>query len=1532
MHSVESFIDVSINVVKQSSNEGIQDFVSGCVEHGVEEGICNEYVRNDQGVNSVDLDEDHQEDLNSPDMVESSDGSKSWIPRLMIIERNRYEVYKFVDWQNHILYSDKEMRFSKSNRQLNYSEQKNICYSCTKKIGVTKGHRLRETLSGGVRRSGADEKARLNYKEFGDCVSFDATYRTISNHKKTVVIGAALMNTENEINYTWVLRAFMKAHGRQMVFVMTDQCPAMKQAIPIVFPESKHRLCLWHITDKLDSKITSYMRQSTTFVSDIKKLVWNVNFGTEIRSSWIPAFFKDFPMSGLIQTPSRSESVNAFFNVYHEFWSDLRSFLTSFDNAIEEQRTKHASEEVKTKTAIPKKVSPSMMEEHATTVYTLRILFDFQEELSMATWNCGLDERAEVSGLLENAKYGYCCSIKVIVAEGYSILTSGIRAINSESEIKTMDSQEGVFANKVPMLKPNEFDMWKIRIRQHILLTDYSMWDVIENGPTERKAGEDGVVPPPRFQVWRREVGESWIQRQRTRSSTTAAINFHAPDGSHVFTSFANDPTLNAPKREEYRDIVNRLLPRQVLMPKRVDWNLLRSMGVENDIKAFLEKHAYDEDGNEYYICHAWERVFDIAETLYRELIVEFVATFRFDAIKALEEFHQSCMTFRLGGVWRSLSLVNFALALGIYTQSDVDAPQIYVKGFLASSDRLLHRMLIQAVNARSSSEEKVTVHDLWLLEQLYTDDKYPNAPYLIAVQLTKASGYRDGSRLVGGQYITRLAKHFGILIDAAISSMTNLGEMGLIDMDQLQGMGVARIEHMIGRDYNAWIHNPQAYGTRSQPSSQPRSTHETGGTSGTNAGQQPAEWTAYSGYQDLSNQLSEMSISYGRHHQHVEYNTVEAFHQANWQSGVMNQMASHFGIQPNTAYAPSPYWPYSEDAPPGFGGRGTEKYEKRRENVKNVQHQYSIHLASAKFQIWRRQPPPSIQNMQGRQYDTRYEAETRVKVRVVPIRCGVRSLIIRLCIVDVYYVEQLKYNLVTVSQVCDKKHSILFNDEECLILSLEFKIVDRSMILLRAPRKENVYCLDLEDVSCKSSLICLLSKASLSESSLWHRRMCHMNFKNMTKLVKGNLVRGLPAKEFSCDDHCVSCLKGKQHKSTHKPKEVNTISFPLQLLHMDLFGPTNLMSIGKKSYCLVIVDDYSRFTWVFFLRTKDETKWTDQTLCDQSRKQDQSECKSHQVINGTEFKNRDLNYFCEEKGIERQYSVPRTPQQNGVAERRNRTLIEAARTMFVDSKLPITFWAEAVNTACYVQNRVLIVQSKGKTPYEIFEKKKPFIGFLKPFGCPCTILNTKSHLGKFDSKSEDRFLVGYSSQSKALRVFNSSSRIIEESDNVECNENTPNIPGVGPNWLFDIDSLSNSLNMSYAVDTRTGADKSNVKQTETPFVMFPMPTVDPIELCTTVREPETQKEGDQDETQKEGEADQIQKEIELVGDHDQGTSTSQQQNPVNDSQTSDAADSHMNVVDSNVEDLPVQQESHDSYESNLGFDLSEEPLHLTRT
>ncbi|GJW25448.1 putative ribonuclease H-like domain-containing protein [Tanacetum coccineum] len=340
-------------------------------------------------------------------------------------------------------------------------------------------------------------------------------------------------------------------------------------------------------------------------------------------------------------------------------------------------------------------------------------------------------------------------------------------------------------------------------------------------------------------------------------------------------------------------------------------------------------------------------------------------------------------------------------------------------------------------------------------------------------------------------------------------------------------------------------------------------------------------------------------------------------------------------------------------------------------------------------------------------------------------------------------------------------------------------------------PRKNNMYSVDLKNIVPKRGLTCLFVKATFDESKLWHRSLGHLNFKTMNKLVKGNLVRGLPSKLFENDQTCVACQKGKQHRASCKSKTENSISLPLHLLHMDLFGLTFVKSLMKKMYCLVVIDDYSRFTWVFFLATKDETSGILKSFITGIENLVDHKVKVIRCDNGTEFKNREMNQFCEMKGILRQFSVARTPQQNGVAERRNRTLIEAARTMLADSKLPTTFWAEAVNTACYVQNRVLVVKPHNKTPYELFHGRTPTLSFMRPFGCPVTILNTIDHLGKFDGKADEGFFVGYSLNSKAFRVFNSRTRIVEENLHIRFSESTPNVVGSGPDWLFDIDVVT---------------------------------------------------------------------------------------------------------------------------------------------
>ena len=190
-----------------------------------------------------------------------------------------------------------------------------------------------------------------------------------------------------------------------------------------------------------------------------------------------------------------------------------------------------------------------------------------------------------------------------------------------------------------------------------------------------------------------------------------------------------------------------------------------------------------------------------------------------------------------------------------------------------------------------------------------------------------------------------------------------------------------------------------------------------------------------------------------------------------------------------------------------------------------------------------------------------------------------------------------------------------------------------------------------------------------------------------MNSLVKRELVRGLPDIEFCKEGLCEACEKGKSKKALHRSKDLTSITEPLQLLHMDLFGSVNVMSLSRKRYALVIVDDFSKYTWVLFLNSKDETP---KMIIDHIKRielEANLPVRKIRSDNGTEFKNAILNEFCTDKGISRQYSAPRTPQQNGVIERKNRTLVKAARTMLNEAKMPLYFWDEAVNTACYTQN-----------------------------------------------------------------------------------------------------------------------------------------------------------------------------------------------------------------------------------------------------
>ncbi|GJT95818.1 retrovirus-related pol polyprotein from transposon TNT 1-94, partial [Tanacetum coccineum] len=199
--------------------------------------------------------------------------------------------------------------------------------------------------------------------------------------------------------------------------------------------------------------------------------------------------------------------------------------------------------------------------------------------------------------------------------------------------------------------------------------------------------------------------------------------------------------------------------------------------------------------------------------------------------------------------------------------------------------------------------------------------------------------------------------------------------------------------------------------------------------------------------------------------------------------------------------------------------------------------------------------------------------------------------------------------------------------------------------------------------------------------------------------------------------------------------------------------------------------NEYSRYTWIFFLKKKSDAADCIMSFIRKIETLNEVRVKELRSDNGTEFKNHKLEEFCDKKGISHNFSSPCTPEQNGVAERRNRTLIEAARIMLNSAKLPKQFWGEAVNTACYTQNRSIIVKRHGKTSYDVFRGRSPDISYFHVFGCPVHIHNHMDHLGKFDEKADDGFFLGYSLVAKAFRVFNIRRQEMEETVHVTFSE-----------------------------------------------------------------------------------------------------------------------------------------------------------------
>nr|GEU84191.1 retrovirus-related Pol polyprotein from transposon TNT 1-94 [Tanacetum cinerariifolium] len=318
-----------------------------------------------------------------------------------------------------------------------------------------------------------------------------------------------------------------------------------------------------------------------------------------------------------------------------------------------------------------------------------------------------------------------------------------------------------------------------------------------------------------------------------------------------------------------------------------------------------------------------------------------------------------------------------------------------------------------------------------------------------------------------------------------------------------------------------------------------------------------------------------------------------------------------------------------------------------------------------------------------------------------------------------VYYVKGLNHKLFFVGQFCDADLKVTFQKSTCYIRDL------KGNDLLTGSRGMDLYSIILQDTT-SPNLICLMAKATSSQAWLWHRRLSHLNFNTINLLSKNDIVVGLPKLKFVKDHLCSSYELGKAKRKSFQTKTTPSTKRRLHLLHMNLCGPMRVASINGKRYVLVVVDDYSRYTWTHFLRSKDETP---KVLIEFLR--------------------------LVQRGLHAQ----------------NRTLVEAARTMLSAAKVPLFFWAEAIAKACFTQNHSLVIPRHEKTPYHIINDRKPSVIFFYIFGSLCYIVRDGENLDKMKEKGDACIFVGYSTQSRAYRVFNKRTRVIVETIHVNSDE-----------------------------------------------------------------------------------------------------------------------------------------------------------------
>ncbi|KAJ4764255.1 polyprotein [Rhynchospora pubera] len=369
-----------------------------------------------------------------------------------------------------------------------------------------------------------------------------------------------------------------------------------------------------------------------------------------------------------------------------------------------------------------------------------------------------------------------------------------------------------------------------------------------------------------------------------------------------------------------------------------------------------------------------------------------------------------------------------------------------------------------------------------------------------------------------------------------------------------------------------------------------------------------------------------------------------------------------------------------------------------------------------------------------------------------------------RMLIHDVLLVPDLAQNLLSVGQLIEHGHAVHFEGETCKIFD---KVENKRelMAVVNMERHRNF------PLTLKSANGVALKVDVEDLSWLWHKRLGHVNFESLKLLSRKNMVYGLPNIEEK-KDVCEACALGKIHRETFPKEKAWRAKAPLELVHTDICGPMSTNSHGGNRYFITFIDDFSRMCWVYFLRQKSEAFSIFKKFQRMVERQSGKLIKKLRSDRGGEYNSKEFDKFCEDIGLERQVTIGFTPEQNGVAERKNRTIVEMARTMMNEKGLPLSFWAEATYTAVYLLNRCPTKAVENKTPFEAWSGgRKPSVNHLKVFGSVCYAHVPKEMRNKLEDKGEKCVFVGYSTKSKGYRLFSLKRNKVIESRDVIFNE-----------------------------------------------------------------------------------------------------------------------------------------------------------------